>query len=329
MDTEEHILNSKAEEAVQDLIKRLSRIPTLQTAQAAILTARTLLVVVTVSRVNVAAALRAVGRRITAACQDHLIVLNVIRRVLRMVREEKERGEGEGHGVMDVKLLVQAIDDYIADVELSAGLIAEQAVDHLHANEVVFAFGWSRSVEAFLREAAKTRRFEVIVAENAPDCDGREFARALVAKATEESRNLTVTLIPDSAIFAVMGRVHKAIISAHAVMADGSIVAPSGIHLVTLAARHFSVPVVVCVGSHKLTPLFPHNRDALHDLLSPAAVLRYEEHARLGPSNVYRPAHDIIPPGLLQLFVTNLGGFSPSYIYRLINDHYDDIDSDL
>ena len=43
--------------------------------------------------------------------------------------------------------------------------IAAQALEHIHSNEVIMTIGFSRTVEAFLREAARKRKFHVIVAE--------------------------------------------------------------------------------------------------------------------------------------------------------------------
>ena len=34
-------------------------------------------------------------------------------------------------------------------------------MEHIHANEVILTFGWSTTVFAFLREAAKKRDFQV------------------------------------------------------------------------------------------------------------------------------------------------------------------------
>lgn len=69
------------------------------------------------------------------------------------------------------------------------------------------------------------------------------------------------TLIADSAVFAMMARVNKVLVGAHAVLANGGVVAPAGAHVVALAARRHSVPLVVLVGLHKLSPLFPHDPD--------------------------------------------------------------------
>jgi translation initiation factor eIF-2B subunit beta len=51
------------------------------------------------------------------------------------------------------------------------------------------------------------------------------------------------------------------LVGAHAVLANGGVIAPAGIHMVALAAKRHSVPFVVLVGLHKLSPLFPHDPD--------------------------------------------------------------------
>lgn len=45
-----------------------------------------------------------------------------------------------------------------------------QALEHIHSNEVIMTIGRSRTVEAFLKDAARKRKFHVIVAECAPFC---------------------------------------------------------------------------------------------------------------------------------------------------------------
>jgi translation initiation factor 2B subunit (eIF-2B alpha/beta/delta family) len=46
--------------------------------------------------------------------------------------------------------------------------ISAQALEHIHANEIIMTIGYSKTVSAFLKSAAKNRVFQVIVAECAP-----------------------------------------------------------------------------------------------------------------------------------------------------------------
>ena len=43
--------------------------------------------------------------------------------------------------------------------------------------------------------------------------------------------------------------------------------------------------------------------------------------------HVESPGYDYIPPELVDLFVTNLGGHNPSYIYRLLVEFYNPEDT--
>lgn len=45
----------------------------------------------------------------------------------------------------------------------------------------------------------------------------------------------------------------KVIVGAHAVMANGAVIAPVGLNMVALAAQRHAVPFVVLAGSHKVT----------------------------------------------------------------------------
>ena len=171
---------------------------------------------------------------------------------------------------------------------------------------------------------------------------------------------ISTTIIHDAATFAIMARVNKVLLPAHAVLANGGLVAPSGSHMVALAARENAVPVVCVTGMFKLCPMFPQEgQDTLNDLVSPSAVMEYgqvpsmleESESRVvleeevleekkweipmgeggsigrGGMNwedveLVNPVHDYIPPNLVKLYVTNIGGFQPSYIYKLLSEYY-------
>jgi hypothetical protein len=48
---------------------------------------------------------------------------------------------------------------------------------------------------------------------------------------------------------------NQVIVGAHAVMANGGVLAPVGMHMVALAARRHAVPFVVLAGVHKVCQL--------------------------------------------------------------------------
>jgi len=235
------------------------------------------------------------------------------RRLYKLFEESDEQDDySKPYNVKDV--VVTEITDLVTELAELYKSVADQAQEHIHANEVIMTFGKSRTVEEFLKAAASFRSFEVFVAESAPSCWGREQAVRLA------QAGINTTLIPDSAIFAMMSRVNKVIIPTHSVMANGGLVALTGTHMLALAAKHHSVPVIVCAGLYKLCPLYPFDQDSFNELNTPNAILPFDE----VESNVevFNPSYDYVPPELVELFVTNTGGHAPSYIYRLLSHYY-------
>ncbi|XP_052190581.1 uncharacterized protein LOC127800163 [Diospyros lotus] len=223
--------------------------------------------------------------------------------------------------------VIEAVNELIQDIGTCHEQIAEQAVEHIHHNEVILTLGNSTTVSEFLCAAnEKKRSFRVFVAEGAPRYQGHVLAKELA------SRGLQTTVIMDSAVFALISRVNMVIVGAHAVMANGGVVAPVGLNMVALAAKRHAVPFVVLAGIHKLCPLYPHNPEVLlNELKSPSDLLDFGEFSDcmdFGSStgspllHVINPAFDYVPPKLVSLFITDTGGHNPSYIYRLIADYY-------
>ena len=171
--------------------------------------------------------------------------------------------------------ILEAVSELIEELDGIQQQISEQALEHVHSNEVILTFGYCRTVHLFLREAAKKRQFQVVVAEGAPTYEGQKLARDLA------SDGINPTCITDSAVFAMMARANMVVIGAHAVLANGGMLgmvratwhvrrmcaacadcaahcaAQCGSHVVALAASRHAVPFVVLTGLHKLSPLFP------------------------------------------------------------------------
>lgn len=117
---------------------------------------------------------------------------------------------------------------------------------------------------------------------------------------------ITVILVPDSAIFSLMPRITKIILSTHAVLANGSLIAASGVLLITQAARAHKVPVMVLTGVYKLSPIYPFNVDAFIEYGDAGKIIPYEEGELLEKVDVENPLQDHVPPDLIDLYITNL-----------------------
>ncbi|CAG9765111.1 unnamed protein product [Ceutorhynchus assimilis] len=266
--------------------------------------------------------------------------INVMRHILKVIREEFEvasekKGEsqslqyivtGASSNVLDYSqslsslqaALLDHLSEYKTELETSAENIAAQASEHIHSSETILTFGTSKTVQRFLKAASKKRTFNVIVVEAAPLYLGHSLA-ANLAKS-----NIQTTVIPDSAVFAMMSRVNKVIIGTHTVLASGGLRASSGIHALALAAKHYSIPVMVLSHMYKFTPVYlgSNDHEAFNDCASPASLIPYSSGQVLNKAEVTNAVFDFVPPELVTLFITHQGGNSPSYVYRLLSELY-------
>ena len=299
---------------------------------------------------------RCEGRRMVAVQPCEYVVGNMIRRVLKIIREENVRLLGESEELVNKESLhmmisarkpsiedqmyvkplkelkttvMEAINEYIDEMEVSIHNIAAQAIEHIHSNEVILTIGKSRTVEAFLKQAAKKRKFHVMVVEGAPLYHGHEFAKVLAMHKIE------TTVITDSAVFAMMSRVNKVIVGTHSVLANGGLKSICGTHMVALAARQHAVPLIVVGAMFKLCLLhysdFSGNEATFNRLASPQEVLEYSVGGaeELRGVEVYNPTFDYVPPELVTLFISNIGANAPSYLYRLSSELYHPDDHEL
>ncbi|XP_058201113.1 uncharacterized protein LOC131315901 [Rhododendron vialii] len=223
--------------------------------------------------------------------------------------------------------IIEAVNELIGEIDACHEQIAEQAVEYIHHNQVILTLGRSRTVLEFLNAAKdKKRSFRVFIAEGAPRYQGHVLAKELA------KRGVQSTVITDSAVFAMISRVNMVIVGVHVVMANGGIIAPVGLRMVALAARTHAIPFAVVAGMHKLCPSYPHNPEVLlNDMRCPSELIEFGEFSNcmdfgIGSGSplvhVVNPAFDYVPPELVSLFITDIGGHGPSYMYRLIADYY-------
>ncbi|KTW26515.1 translation initiation factor eIF2B subunit beta [Pneumocystis jirovecii RU7] len=221
-------------------------------------------------------------------------------------------------------IIIQGIQDIVDELEKTHTDISAQALDHIHSNEIIMTHGVSKTIEAFLRAATKKRKFTVILAESFPNDHASSHA-SIISLA---NAGIDAILIPDAAVFALMSRVNKVILGAHVVFANGGVLVSAGAKNLAAAAKHHATPVIICAGIYKLSPVYPHNPDSLITLSSPNNVVPFEQDL-IDNVDIINACDDYIPPSMIDLYITNLGGHPPSYLSRMIRDHYDPRDTAL
>ncbi|KAJ5893850.1 hypothetical protein N7495_005541 [Penicillium taxi] len=249
---------------------------------------------------------------------------------------QSPNGRMPAHINKDVRAeVMEGINEIIDELSQVDDQIAAYALDHIHSNEVILTHTSSTTVQKFLLKAAAKRKFTVVHAESFPN--NHDATHATVSGNTygdDETLShdafqkplvalgITVILIPDSAVFALMSRVNKVILGTHSVLANGGLIAAAGTRVIARAAKVHQTPVVVVSGVYKLSPVYPFDFDSLIEYGDASKVLPYEDGDLVDQIDVLNPIYDYVPAELVDLYITNLGGHAPSYLYRIVSDHY-------
>ena len=221
--------------------------------------------------------------------------------------------------------LMDDLDWYAKEIESSVKNLAEQALAHIHANEIILTLGYSYTVEQFFKYAAKKKRqFHVFILEHAPFFTGHQMAINL------SQANIPVTVVTDSAVFAIMARVNKIVIGTRSLLANGGLTAKSGTYNLALAAKNYNVPLLVCAPTYKFSPTYLPSFDPVvcNSFASPENVLPYES-AFQASLDIVVPMYDYVPPELVTLIIGSGMGNAPSYVYRIVSELYSAEDNDL
>ena len=278
------------------------------------------------------------GKMLSTNLPLEIALVNIVRRVLHIVREEAHHKNIEiSTGITtltglfkedDLPDMSPDLNEFLEDIktevknlvdelETHDKNISEQAVNHINNNEIILTYGFSNTVLQFLFAAKDSgRKFEVLVGESAPMLTGHQMCKELAGKEIE------TTLITDSAVFALMSRVNKVIIGTRALMANGGLLTEAGKYGVCLAAQAHCVPVLVTCGLYKLSPLYPFDQDIFNEYLSPYTIASKPGYQEVEYINYSVPAFDYIPPELISLYITDVGGKMCSYLYRLLSEYY-------
>lgn len=274
------------------------------------------------------------GEKLFRILPNEMIVKNIWKRVLKIIKDESFNQELSSHvsdslqgnlfnstksqnfSISDSELkpiIIEAVSEIINEIETGVQNIAAQSLEHIHANEVILTLGKSETVEAFLKNAARKRKFHVIIAENAPYLEGHELALNL------SKVGLDVTLISDAAIFTIISRVNTIIIGTRGIFANGGLKAHVGTYSLALAAKHHNIPLIVCANLFKLSPEYYVDSNNLPDLMPADDILTNNFHPNI---TVINPSFEYVPPELITLFIFNTTKNAPSYVYRLLRETY-------
>jgi translation initiation factor eIF-2B subunit beta len=210
--------------------------------------------------------------------------------------------------------VIDGLRELLEELEIVDGQISEFALEHIHSDEIILTHTSSITVQRFLLAAAKKRKFTVVHVEGYPN-ESDDVHNTLLngALSDEDTRfaaltnlGITVILIPDSAVFAIMSRVNKVILATHSVLANGGLVAACGAKMIAQAAKMHQTPVVVLSGVYKLSPIYPFDVSELIEYGDAGTVAKYEDRAFVEKVDVVNPLYDYVEADLVDLYISNL-----------------------
>ena len=207
----------------------------------------------------------------------------------------------------------EVLGDLIGELSSSYDGIAKSAHNFLSSHDVVLTVGLSKSILKFLSSAGGN--VTVMVPERAPVYDGVLMAEKL------RTQGVKVVVIPDSAVFAVMPKVDRVIVSANAVLANGGIVSCALTHALALAAKRYVRPFIALYWQLKLTKTMPGPGKEFTSLMQPSNVMACDQASR-SDLVVINPEGDYIPPELITLMINEDGPHCPADVFSRVQANF-------
>lgn len=213
-------------------------------------------------------------------------------------------------GTSDVKAkeqLSKAIYDFIhMEIVLAQEAISHYANEKISNGDVIMTFACSSSVKKVLCDAYKSgKKFRVIVVDSRPQLEGKAMAQHLAKE------KIPCHYILINAISSAMREVTSVILGAHALQANGYVMARIGSSQIALVARAYNVPVLVCCETYKFcervhTDSFVHNElGNPNDLVNTPSVKHHlSEWQSTQCLHVVNLLYDLTPPDFVSMVIT-------------------------
>ncbi|XP_064542867.1 translation initiation factor eIF2B subunit delta [Drosophila montana] len=253
------------------------------------------------------------GRSLDAAVKHHVEHLHKCRPLAVSVSNAYKQFKNQLTQLPDTpetelkELLGHFIDTYIENqIGKAAQAISSSMQEKITDGDVLLTFACSSLIQ-FICEEAQRRQvsFRVIVVDSWPFCEGQEMLRRLHAC------GIPCTYVLINAISYVMPEATKVMLGAHALLANGYVMARTGTAQVALVANSHNVPVLVCCETHKFSERFQTDAIVYNELCDPNQLVKngkcclhnWQTKNRLTPLNL---SYDITPPELVSAVVTEV-----------------------
>ena len=202
--------------------------------------------------------------------------------------------------------VISGIEEIMDEIDQVDDQVAGHADSQIHPTDYILVYQLDSTIQKFLMRAAQRRRFTVLIAG-----DDKAAAKLGHAQPSQFRRKLNgagvkTINISNAGLAAYMCRVDKVVISARAVTAIGGVMADSGAANVALAARECQKPVIALMGIYKLSPEEGEDPRRLVELGDAETCIDYSRGDMVNTVTVEMPMTELVPPGLVELYISNL-----------------------
>lgn len=195
---------------------------------------------------------------------------------------------------------IEEIKDEITSVDEQIAAFAEVQI---HPGSYVLVYNPGPTVEKFLLGAAKRRKFTVLIAGTEPTKTPGEAPYAALRKHLSKFGVNAITIM-GSGVMAFMSKVNMVVLGAHAVTANGAVLADGGAAMAARAAHEFNKTVIVLSGVYKFCPEDEPDPEGLVDFGNPLSLVDYD--GQMVEVDVEATSSEYITPDLVDIYVSNL-----------------------
>lgn len=216
-----------------------------------------------------------------------------------------------------ILLAADSINKYIlvGDTENS---VTSYARSKISDNDTILIYGYSSLVTRILIEAnQKFSNIKVIIVDSRPKYRGKHTLEKLL------KHGIDCSYVLINGISFIMNRVNKVILGAHALLANGYVMAQIGSSQIALVAKSFNVPVVVCCETYKFCDKVQTDALVKNELGNPFDLLKNDNKALQNEKpylardeiaselneniTLLNLTYDVCPPDLISCVVTDMG----------------------
>ncbi len=211
--------------------------------------------------------------------------------------------------IKDVKKNADLALKHFDDAQKKVAVIGSRKIRN---KDIIFTHCHSNTVMGILKEAAKTRKFEVYATETRPKFQGRLTAAEL-AKA-----GIHVTLFTDSSGRYALKRANLALFGVDAITSEGEIINKMGTEMFADIAEKYDIPVYFCTDSWKYDPSTVFGfEEAIEKRGSKEVWDKPPKGVKI--SNI---AFEIVEPELATGIISELGVYSPATFIEEVKKNY-------